>query len=135
MNNGNGATELQKARYGGLAKTLREAIDRKGWSVGELNRRLGRAPSHASIYQYLSARCGPLPGHAQQIARALDIPVATLLARGEAPATNGAAPVERASRIGEMQIKFEITVPMTEARAVLRVLIAAGLSPRMDDPT
>lgn len=132
MNKGNGATALQQARYGHLARVLREALDRKGWSVGELNRRLGRAPSHASIYQYLSARCGPLPGNAEDIAKTLGIPVATLLARGEAPAANGAAPVERATRIGEMQIKFEITVPMTEARAVLRVLIAAGLSPRMD---
>jgi transcriptional regulator with XRE-family HTH domain len=70
--------------YPEIGATLRAALERKGWSIGQLNQKLGKSRSRATVYSWLNGYTAPRLGIRTKLAKLLDLDPAQL-----APRQNG----------------------------------------------
>ena len=145
------ATPQQIAAYGHIAIALRDYLKRTGKDVGELNKAIGVPRGHTSVYHWLNGKGGPGPENRVKLAKLLGCKPDDLAAkvRGRAldgvPAltapsaprtTSGAAwtAPRRADALsfvvtaqGEAHIKLDVTLPLPEGSALLRMILDAGV--------
>jgi hypothetical protein len=138
------ATAAQLAMFGHIATAIREAMARKQWKPGDLNRALGKAAGDAGVYKYLSGKGAPIPVNARKLAKALGISPDALVKRrlsesvvGEP--TNAVVRVAGAVRApdpilmfatlpdGTARIKLDVSGPIAEIVPLLRMLLDAGM--------
>ena len=74
------------AIYGGVASTLRQAMQQRQLSVPMLNELLGIRRDRTTLYPYLRAESAPGPELRAKLAAVLDVPESALMAAGSQPA-------------------------------------------------
>jgi hypothetical protein len=143
-------TPAEIAAYGHIAAALREYLKRTGKDIADLNQAIGNERSHTAPYIWLNCKGGPGPANRIKLAKLLGCKPDDLAAkvRSKAPdglpvkhevgpprTATGAAWVapRRADALsfvvtptGEAHIKIDITLPLTEGSALLRMLLDAG---------
>lgn len=142
------ATAAQIAMYGHVAARLRAALEKSQMTPSDFNRALGLERGHASIYNWLNAKAGIGAKRRPGVAKLLGIPEQDLLPRSSIVSASSAsipvkavvgAPVSptlrRSAEVlsfsisdrGEARIKLDVTLPLTSATPLLRMLLDAGL--------
>jgi transcriptional regulator with XRE-family HTH domain len=145
------ATAEQILRYGQVAAVLREAMDRKGLSLTDVQRRLNT--SSGTVWTWLAAKSAPSQAFRLRLASMLDVDEAALdwrtyhtaapivvtdrpqkLLPGprpppDAPATHKPIDVLQfsVSEDGQAVIRLNARLPIEKAAALLRLLLDAGL--------
>lgn len=80
-------TPLQAQMYGHVAAALKQAVQAKGWSVGDLNQAMGQKRANTAVYGWLRGNAAPGPSRRRKLATLLGLPVEALT-----PRTPGAGP-------------------------------------------
>jgi transcriptional regulator with XRE-family HTH domain len=141
------------ARYGHIATLLRRALDDRGWTVGDLNIKLGIARNSTTVYPWLKGFGAPMPGNRVKLAKLLGVAEDALRARDTdtpegrrltgqptalvvSPAPGRAvAGARHAGDVlaftvgtdGYARIKLDVSLPLATATPLLRMLLDAGL--------
>ena len=93
-------TPTEVMRYGHIAAAIRAGLEKKGWSLSDLNRAIGRPKADTAAYQWRNGKGAPAERNRVLVAKVLDIPEEVLIPRlddGELPpaAAQIPAPVRR----------------------------------------
>ena len=143
------ATPQQIAAYGHIAIALRDYLKRTGKDVGDLNKAIGAPRGHTSVYHWLNGKGGPGPDNRVKLAKLLGCKPDDLAAKVRGKAPDGIPAIERhvnspalklatlprrtdalsfvVTATGEAHIKLDVTLPLTEGSALLRMLLDAGV--------
>lgn len=145
------ATAEQILRYGQVAAVLREAMDRKGLSQGDIAQRLNT--SNSTVSTWLAAKSAPSQAFRLRLASILDVDAAALdwrtyhtappagatdrpqrLLPGPRPppdAPSAHKPIDvlqfSVTDDGQAVIRLNARLPIEKAAALLRLLLDAGL--------
>lgn len=125
------------ALYGGVASTLRQALQEKGMMVAAVNERVGLKRGATTLYPYLRAEAAPPPELRVKLAKLLDIPESALMAAGSqspeqalvvAPRkTKSVSPVPptitvMAGQQQQVRLVLDQIMPARQAAAILMLL-------------
>jgi hypothetical protein len=145
------ATPQQIAAYGHIAIALRDYLKRTGKDIGDLNKAINMPRGHTSVYHWLNGKGGPGPENRVKLAKLLGCQPDDLAAKVRARVPDGvkAIPAPSAPRTasgaawvsprradalafvvtaqGEAHIKLDVTLPLAEGSALLRMLLDAGV--------
>jgi transcriptional regulator with XRE-family HTH domain len=150
---GGPASPAQIARNGHVAALLRAKMAQHEWTPRDFNARMGLETSHTSIYVWLNAKGAPGPVTRPKLAKLLGVPEEQLkprkpdaardvrervVARGGVsggvaqtavavrpvtPRPGGDPLAFRITSTGEAHIRLDVTLPMDEGAALLRLLL------------
>lgn len=143
------ATAEQVAKYGHCAATMRAALKAKGWTIGDLNRALGKERGYSPPHVWNNAKGAPGPKLAKVVAKLLDVDPHDLTRRSMTAAdlkqpeashalvrATATAPAQRApgdvltfsvDREGNARIKLDAVLPVEQAAPLFRMLLDAGI--------
>jgi hypothetical protein len=146
------ATPAQIAMYGHIAAMLRAYLKRTDQDIAAINKAIGKERSYSGPYVWLNCKGGPGPDNRVKLAKLLDCQPDDLAAkvRGKAPdkpvvpvpdrwidagpARAAPAGPRRADALsfvvtaqGEAHIKLDVTLPLAEGSALLRMILDAGV--------
>jgi transcriptional regulator with XRE-family HTH domain len=134
------------AMYGVVASTIREAMTRKKWTIGDLNKAIGRPPGHTGLYQWINGKGAPGPAFRARIAKALGVPQdrlqrrkvegavavagnpGTALVRLPGPQAGRPAEILQFAILadGSSRLRVDVTATAERGVALLRILLDAG---------
>jgi hypothetical protein len=136
------ASAIQITRFGHVASLLRSEMDKRKWTVSDMNRAMGLPRGHVGVYKWLSSKGAPAEINARKLGKILNLPWEQFLGNfNEAPITRtmpGQALVPSPPRRnevlsfnvadnGESRIRLDITLPTERGVALLRILLDAGM--------
>lgn len=151
---GKKANAAEIARNGHIAAAIRGFLKKSAMSIGDLNQALGNERGNPAPYHWLSARGAPAVKYREKLAAVTGIPEADLAPRAgvvrEAPravvevgsVAHGAVVSTKRTEVlsfsvddeGRARIKLDVTMPVTDASPLLRMLLDAGcVMGRVDD--
>jgi transcriptional regulator with XRE-family HTH domain len=124
--------------HGHIAARLRAFLQEKQWTVRQLNEALGLQREYSGVYNWLNAKGPPGKKAATKLAKLLGVPIAELRPHrgGGVPPPSLPVPVRtlpatrpadvlsfNVQADGEARIRLDVTLPVSRATPLLRLLL------------
>jgi hypothetical protein len=110
-------------------------MDKRKWTVADMNRAMGLPRGHVGVYKWLASKGAPAETNARKLGKVFNIPWEQFLAGASAPrqALVPSPPPRKAEVLsfnvaddGQARLRLDITLPVTEAMPLLRMILDAG---------
>ena len=137
-------TPAQIVKNGHIATALRKWMADNNKKVGDINAAIGKSPTYSIGYQYVNGKLSPNPTNRKLLSKATGIPEADLMPRDfenpvavipKGPVGKMLDQLQRKNDVlsftvndhGEARIKFDVTLPLSSATPLLRMIMDAGI--------